>query len=163
VRPAQEILIAPLLSPADELKCELAAEALLAFGSLRLQVTGCSMLPALWPHDVLTIRATPVGELKRGDLVAYRRGKSLCVHRLVQTAADAVVTRGDGLSGNDLPVSPDRILGRVVAFCRAGKDRVPKVRLSCTQRLLQFAIHRSGRFRALLLRLHALRLKLVAV
>ncbi len=146
----------------QELKCDLAAEALLSSGRLYLQVTGGSMLPALWPRDLLTVCPVAVEELRRGDIVVYRRSALLCVHRLVRTAAGIVITRGDALPADDPPVSSDQILGRVVAFRRGRTERAPKARLNCTQKLLQIAIHRSSRFRALLLRWHALRLKLAA-
>ena len=40
----------------DEAKHDLAAEVLRQFGEVRLKVTGASMLPSVWPGDVLTVR-----------------------------------------------------------------------------------------------------------
>ena len=46
------------------LGCELVAEVVRSFGEVRLKVTGGSMLPAIWPGDVITVR--------RRDLTAPR-------------------------------------------------------------------------------------------
>jgi hypothetical protein len=37
----------------ETLGCELAAEVIRSFGRVRLRATGTSMLPAIWPGDVL--------------------------------------------------------------------------------------------------------------
>jgi len=39
----------------ETLGCELAAEVLRSSGRLRLRATGTSMLPAVWPGDVLSV------------------------------------------------------------------------------------------------------------
>lgn len=40
----------------DVERCALATESLLASGRLRMQVHGASMLPTLWPGDLVEIR-----------------------------------------------------------------------------------------------------------
>ena len=39
----------------DQAGCSMAAEALRSWGTLKLRATGISMLPALWPGDLLTV------------------------------------------------------------------------------------------------------------
>jgi len=37
------------------LKCDLAADVIRGFGTLRLRVNGFSMLPSIWPGDVVCV------------------------------------------------------------------------------------------------------------
>ena len=41
------------LQQCTALQCELVADVARAFGEVRLRVTGASMLPAIWPGDIL--------------------------------------------------------------------------------------------------------------
>jgi len=135
-------------------KCDLAAEVLRRFGQLRLQVIGTSMLPSIWPGDVVTIRSSSLNEVIPGGLVLFSRDRRFIVHRVVKVVENGVVTRGDSVLGPDLPVTSDELLGRVVSITSAGKLR--KVgRLGVVGRLLALAVRRSTLISNLLLRLHA--------
>ena len=48
----------------DSSRVELVVDVLGQFGEARLRVVGSSMLPAIWPGDVLTIRRCPMGEVR---------------------------------------------------------------------------------------------------
>ena len=49
------------------LKCELAAEVLRSFGTLRFAATGWSMLPSVWPGETLVVdRIEPDGTVHAG-------------------------------------------------------------------------------------------------
>src|ERR1700758_403813 len=75
---------------AHALKCELAGEVLRSSGKLRLRVTGCSMLPAVWPGDTLFVERTTRESVEEGDIVLYERDRRFFVHRVVRkTRADA--------------------------------------------------------------------------
>jgi hypothetical protein len=54
--------------------CSLAAEALRTWGMVKLQATGVSMLPALWPGDLLTVHSLRLEQSEPGDIVLYMRG-----------------------------------------------------------------------------------------
>src|SRR4029077_7041943 len=88
------------------------------FGALRLKVSGCSMLPGIWPGDVLSIRKAHPHDRHPADVVIFRRGSRIFAHRLQSTVTDAegihVTTRGDALEEPDLPVREADVLGRVV-------------------------------------------------
>jgi len=64
--------------------CKLAAEVLRSTGELRLRVTGTSMLPAVWPGDVLSVRGGDVTEALPGDIVLFGREGKLVAHRVVE-------------------------------------------------------------------------------
>ena len=51
----------PLLE--STLKCELAAEVLRSFGTLRFAATGWSMLPSVWPGETLVVERVQPDEV----------------------------------------------------------------------------------------------------
>ena len=142
------------------LRCDLVAETLRVSGGVRLRVFGASMLPSVWPGDILTIRHTVASEVKPGELVLWDHSGGLIVHRVVRNAADGLITRGDALPACDPPVMSSHLLGKVTSIQRGRARFAPKGKLNCPQRLLRFLILRCGEIRTLLLRLHALRLRL---
>jgi signal peptidase I len=87
-------------------------------GTMRVQ--GESMRPTLRPDQMLAVDFAPEG-LARGDMLVFRQGETLLVHRLVGPARPLegrrrLKTRGDGVGDPDPPVELDRVVGRVVAF-----------------------------------------------
>lgn len=137
----------PGLSPSDGLKIELAAEVLRSAGELRLRVTGTSMLPAIWPGEVLLIRRDGALQAGPGDVILFERDGRLCAHRVVRRMEGPVwITRGDRLMHDDAPVSGDELLGRVVG--------VP--RQTVAQRAVAFVLARSWLVTRVALRLRRL-------
>jgi hypothetical protein len=65
------------------LKCEIAAQILRSFGTLRLQVTGLSMLPSVWPGDILFIERRDMREIAEGDIALFARHNRLVAHRVL--------------------------------------------------------------------------------
>ena len=108
---------------------ELLAEVARNFGEIRFKATGDSMLPSVWPGDLLTVRRQSFSEFRRGQIVLYERGASenadLVAHRIVDFSGDRgprqLITRGDSLPYDDAPVHEDQILGRVVSISRNGR------------------------------------------
>ena len=86
-------------------KQNLVAEVLRTSGKVRLAARGHSMLPTLWPGDVLTVETTTFEQLQIGDIVLYQRSERFFIHRLLRktsaTGSDrpTLVTRGDSMSG----------------------------------------------------------------
>ena len=68
---------------AHAVKCELAGEVLRASGRVRLQVTGWSMLPSVWPGDTLVIESVASDAVSEGDIVLFSRERRLFAHRVV--------------------------------------------------------------------------------
>ena len=58
-----------VMSESHAVKCELAAEVLRSSGRLRLQVTGWSMLPSIWPGDTLTVEQVGFPKVDRKSVV----------------------------------------------------------------------------------------------
>ena len=139
----------------ETLGCELAAEVLRSSGRLRLRATGASMLPAVWPGDILSVRSHDVVEALPGDIVLFAREGRLVAHRVVERTLceDRIqwVTRGDSVGGNDAPVSSHQLLGRVTAIERGSRQITPHQ--SVASRLASWILCRSDLAIRVLLRL----------
>ena len=61
---------------ADELQCDLAADVIRRFGVLRLRVNGYSMLPSIWPGDVVSVSGAEWGAYRPRDVVMAQQGLS---------------------------------------------------------------------------------------
>src|SRR5215468_7210395 len=108
----------------DQSRNNLAVEVLNKTGVLRLSAFGYSMLPTIYPGDILTIRRETVPAIQPGDVVLYARGDRFFIHRNLHcTRTDfgiALVTRGDSMPHADEPVTAEELLGRVVNIERGG-------------------------------------------
>jgi signal peptidase I len=106
-------------------KCELAADVLRSFGTLRFAATGWSMLPTIWPGETLVVERVEPDRVRVGDLVLVGREGRLCAHRVIGIEGGAQsprwITQGDALPVPDRPVAGNELLGRVAGVIRAGK------------------------------------------
>lgn len=100
--------------------CDLVADVVYATGSAKLKVNGLSMLPAIWPGDVLTISRISPKLLEPDQIVLYRRNGKLTAHRVVEVAHDHFLTRGDCVPSLDPPVTFSAMVGQVVGVSRNG-------------------------------------------
>lgn len=72
--------------------------------------------------DCLWIAPLPFDEVRMGDVVAFASGASTVAHRVVALGDRGILTRGDAAMGPDpSPVTPGRLLGKVVMRERRGK------------------------------------------
>lgn len=106
-------------------KRDLVAQVARQFGEVRLKVTGTSMLPAVWPGDILTVRRKSAAEMLPGQIVLCYRNHGFVAHRLVAKCGDGFVTRGDSLPYEDRPFRDDEVLGEVVSILREGRPVDP--------------------------------------
>jgi len=112
-------------SVAGDLACEL-----LASGSPPLiRVRGVSMEPTI--HDGDCVGLEPIGDrgARVGEIVAFRRGPCLCLHRVVRVLGEGVpagyVTAGDGLLADDGAQAASLMLGRVAFVRTPTREWVP--------------------------------------
>jgi signal peptidase I len=121
-------------------KCELAAEVLRSSGTLRLQVSGWSMLPSIWPGDTLLVEHLKSPSLETGDVVLFGRDQRLFAHRVIgrtkHTGTRGILTRGDSMSVSDPTVHPSELLGRIVMILRNGRSILPRKTLRIHERVL---------------------------
>lgn len=90
----------------------LATEVLRTAGELRLCVTGTSMLPAIWPGDVVRIEAAATAE--PGEVLLFRRNERLFLHRVVSRDGRKLITQGDTHKVPDPAVQPHEVLGKAI-------------------------------------------------
>ena len=144
-------------------KQNLAAEILQAAGKVTLAARGYSMLPALWPGDLLHIEAISFDRVRPGDIVLYRRWERFFIHRVLcksnkaESDRPSLVTRGDSMTGFDAPVFPEELLGRVVSVQRTSGQFFPAPRCSKARRVLGLMLGASNRLRSVVLRWHSWR------
>lgn len=125
------------------LKCEMAAEVLRFSGTLRLRVTGWSMLPTVWPGDTLTIERVDSAEVAEGDIVLFVRDRRLFAHRVVKNQKPVLVARGDSMCAPDSPIEEWEFLGRVSSIVRNGRSIEPRKTLGTGERAIASLVQRS--------------------
>lgn len=163
--PAQKFLnlSSPMLQFAetrDRTKHNLVTELLRTAGNVQLAAFGYSMLPTLWPGDLLNVQARTFVQVDAEEVVLYARDDRFFIHRVLQKtdmeAERFLITRGDALPGPDAPVQPHEILGSVITVRRKGRD-VPVPGRSACRRGLGLLLTASVRLRSLALRWRAWR------
>jgi len=126
----------------DKGQCSLAAEVLRSSGTLRLRAAGVSMLPTLWPGDLLTVQSNRPEHAEPGEIVLYMRRGRFFIHRVVSKnpAEDEafLITRGDSMPKDDPPVRKGEFLGKITEIRRAGSIFTPAPRLSLLSRVLAY-------------------------
>jgi hypothetical protein len=147
------------LETREDPKLGLAAEMLRCRSTVHLKAWGTSMLPSVWPGDLLTIQSAAHDEVVPGDIVLVLRNNRFFIHRLVERRRDqeclTLMTRGDAMSHNDPPVAASELLGRVAGIRRGSRSFVPSRRVSLFHSALAWMLSRWDHFRSLALRIHA--------
>ena len=143
------------------LKCELAGEVLRSSGKLRIQVTGWSMLPSVWPGDTLLIERISGAHVAEGDIVLFSRNRRLFAHRVVGKNSGAqniqIITKGDGMPRPDAPVTGGELLGKVSSILRRGKSIEPRTSLGFPERAVAALVQRSSSAARLVVGVHEMR------
>ena len=102
-----------------------------SFGTVRLRLLGTSMVPAMLPGDLVSIRRASLDEISVGEVVLFLQNGRLFIHRVVggnhvsaagNTEEPCLITRGDRLRHDDPPVSSRELLGRVVSIERDDRN-----------------------------------------
>lgn len=138
---------------------ELAAQILAAGGKVRLRALGNSMLPTLWPGDLVTIDGASCHDALPGDLVLVLVNQRPLIHRVRKRfERDGLVrwvTRGDAVPQSDPPVAQSDLLGTVSSIQRNRRAIIPTRRFSRTAQVMGWVLCHWDRFRSICLRLHS--------
>jgi len=106
----------------EQSKRSLATQALQSWGRLKLRVNGASMIPTLWPGDLVTVESQGFDQVEPGQLVLYEREGRFVVHRAIRKAATpegaVLITRGDCVAKEDAPLPAAALLGTVTQIWR---------------------------------------------
>jgi hypothetical protein len=118
---------------------------------VRLRVHGESMLPTLWPGEVVEIAACSADDARPGEIVLALRDGRLFLHRLVSYRAQlGFVLRGDSMPACDPIFARETMLGRLVP--QGGQAR--RVSASVRARAMGLLLCYCGPIRRLALTLH---------
>jgi hypothetical protein len=121
---------------------------------VRLRVHGESMLPTLWPGDVVEIESCTVQDVRPGEIVLALREDRLILHRLVAPCTqNGFLLRGDSMPGSDPQYPPEALLGRLVRSV----DERRRLSLAIPSRALGMLFCHCGAARRLALKLHGWR------
>ena len=111
-------------------RCALAAEVLRTSGRLRLQVRGESMLPTLWPGDMVEIRSCAIDQVLPGEIVLAMRDDRFFLHRFAgRSARNGFQLRGDSMPRPDPLFPNEALLGRLASCAREGRLEDVRFRL----------------------------------
>jgi hypothetical protein len=145
----------------EDLKFVLFTKALRLGMTVRIKAWGTSMLPSLWPGDLLTIQSANQGSVAPGDIVLVVRDEQLFIHRLLRIidlpGGSQVILRGDALPENDPPAQVSELLGRVCRIERKHRIIIPQRKVRRVSRVLGTALCYWGGLRNLALRVHSAR------
>ena len=149
------------LSDSAAQRSTLAADGLRASGRLRLQVRGESMLPTLWPGDVVEIARSALKDVQPGEIVlAFRDGRFFLHRLLARTEAGGFLLRGDSMPRRDPEFPSEALVGRLVGRAGRGQDQA-KARSVRSPRLWSWTMGRllchCGPARRLALKIHSRR------
>ena len=148
----------PVITEAgDDHKLELAAEVLISGHTLRLRAFGTSMLPSIWPGNILSVEPKPEQEIVAGDIVLVARRNRFFIHRLIEKHDSRWITRGDSLPHDDDPVNSPEVLGRVSLIHKKNRTIVANRRRPLFNRALAWMLCYSDIFLTVALRVHSLR------
>jgi peptidase S24-like protein len=145
-----------MMESREDHKLQLAAEALSAGHTIRLQAQGTSMLPSIWPGDVLSIERKPGREIVPGDIVLVAKQSRFFVHRLIEKHDARWITRGDSLPQNDELAPEVQVLGKVSLIHKKSRTTVPNPRPSPLSRALAWMLCEWDAFRNVALRIHSI-------
>jgi signal peptidase I len=154
----------PVPPSRQHVQLDLAAEVLRRFGEVRVVELGRSMIPSIYPGDILTIRSEQKNAARCGHIVLHLRAGRFCVHRVTQTWREGgrfmFTTWGDAAAQPDPPFDENQLLGRVTAIVRRGRS-VEFVQMdTLRKKLLRRAVRKSEAAATFLLRWHLFRTRI---
>lgn len=95
--------------------------------NLKIPVWGYCMSPFIRHGDVVIIKPMNEAEVSIGDIVVFLYRHRMFVHRLIskyqKKGKTVLLTKGDSFPHFDQPISPEDVLGKVVAIDR-GKRKI---------------------------------------
>jgi Peptidase S24-like len=153
---------AEALESKQEARLDLAAEVLHRFGEVRFVAHGSSMIPSIYPGDLLTVRSESIAEARTGEIVLFLLGGRFFVHRVMRKWPDrnriVFATRGDALTQEDPSVDGTQLLGRVTSILRRGR----RVKFASPwTKFLRWGVRNSPTFAKTLLAAHLLRSRIL--
>jgi hypothetical protein len=147
-----------------EARLDLAAEVLHRFGEVRFVAQGSSMIPSIYPGDLVTVRSESIAGVRCGEMVLFLLGGRFFVHRVMRKWPErgrvVFAACGDALDQEDPSVDGTQLLGRVTSILRHGKPVRFTARRSPWMKLARWGVRNSETFARILLAAHLLRTRI---
>lgn len=89
-------------------------------GFVVISTAGYSMAPMLRDRKDTVEIHTPTKSPRKYDVVLFKKGNRLVLHRIIKVTGDGYIIRGDNAIEKDA-VKPEDIIGVLYAFTRNGK------------------------------------------
>jgi hypothetical protein len=148
----------------QEARLDLAAEVLHRFGEVRFVAHGSSMIPSIYPGDLLTVRSESIADARRGEIVLFLLGGRFFVHRVVRKWPErnrvVFATCGDALAQEDPSVDGTQLLGRVTSILRRGRSVKVASGANPWSKLLRWGVRNSATFAKTILAAHLLLMRI---
>ncbi|MBP3729650.1 MAG: S24/S26 family peptidase [Lachnospiraceae bacterium] len=91
-------------------------------GRLVYKFRGVSMRPLLHQgRDLFILEKKPERPFRKGEVVAFRRGKDVVLHRIIRVEEDGYTILGDNSVIPERGVRDEEILGVMTGYIRKGK------------------------------------------
>jgi peptidase S24-like protein len=169
LQPEELLTPAPSLAKtaqsAAEARLDLASEVLRRFGEIRFIARGSSMIPSIYPGDLLTVRSHRIADARHGQIVLCLREGRFWAHRIIRKWRDGnrllFATRGDALHHEDPLIDESQLLGSVTSIVRYGKPVEVAHIVGPWMKVLRMGVRHSGALARTLLSRHALRMRLL--
>ena len=156
---------AALFEAPSEVHVDLAAEVLRRFGEIRFIARGSSMIPAIYPGDLLTVRTHRIADARSGQIVLCLREGRFWAHRVMRKWRDGnrflFSTRGDALAHEDPSLDESQLLGSVTSIVRYGKSVEVAHIAGPWMKILRVGVRHSSALARTLLSSHMLRMRLL--
>lgn len=83
------------------------------FGIRFFKISSGSMQPSLKVNDIVV--TNQLKDYKEGDIVTFwDEGNFYTIHRIIKVDGEKVITKGDSNNTEDISISKDRIIGKVI-------------------------------------------------
>ena len=82
------------------------------FGFTAFQVASGSMSGTINIGDAVIVKITD--QIKENDIIVYMQDNNFITHRVIKIAEDSITTKGDANTTQDLPITKDKIVGKVI-------------------------------------------------
>jgi len=143
----------------EPLKLELAESALRSGRTILIKVLGMSMMPSIWPGDVVAVENRPCQQTVLGDIILVLRDGRFFVHRCIATTKAQGelqwITRGDAMPQRDPPVDVTAVLGKVARIEGRRGIVYPSGRMSFFTRVAAWILCHCDWVRGIALRIHS--------
>ena len=137
-------------------------------GWVHFRAVGSSMIPAIWPGDILVVHSRRIEKTTVGDVVLFTCYQGVVAHRVIEWheapcgSKPVLIAQGLTIPEPDPPVTEENLLGVVAYVIRSGKWFRPTKSPGLPSRVTSTIIRLSPFANRLLQRAHKIRHIIVA-